>query len=73
MRKSSAIRAAMRLRKWCLRRQGCAGCPFLGRYFGVCVIGTGTEPSGWPIMSFDDDCNMIATELQQEVESNASR
>lgn len=69
MRKSSAIRAAMRLRKWCTGRP-CRGCPFLDKDSCLCFFGTEVQPFRWPAMSFDDDCNKIATRLQQEVVSD---
>lgn len=53
MRKSSAIRAAMRLRKWCKGRS-CSvdACIFCDKDCG-CVLYE-CIPSGWPIMSFYD-------------------
>ena len=53
MRKSSAIRAAMRLRKWCKGRQ-CKYCPFFDSAEYTCIIGQERTPSKWPVMSFED-------------------
>lgn len=53
MRKSSAIRAAMRLRKWCRGRK-CKYCLFFDSAEYLCIIGQERTPSKWPVMSFDD-------------------
>lgn len=49
MRKSSAIRAAMRLRKWCKGRR-CDNCPLSGET--ICNLTY--LPKTWPVMSFED-------------------
>lgn len=52
MRKSSAIRAAMRLRKWCNGRACSAGtCVFCSKD-GACRLFE-TVPALWPAMSFE--------------------
>lgn len=55
MRKSSAIRAAMRLRKWCRNQpKSCEGCVFRqGNVVKHCVLAA-KHPVNWPAMSFDD-------------------
>lgn len=71
MHKSRAIRAATRQRKWCENHQ-CFECPFNDSIdrCGCILIERGILSCERPVMSFDDDCNMIATELQQEMEDD---
>lgn len=61
MRKSSAIRAAMRLREWCRGRQGCLRCMFYDKDGYVCSL-RHSIPAAWPAMSFDDEVRKDATD-----------
>lgn len=54
MRKSSAIRAAMRLRKWCIGRNCNAGACVFCDSRGTCML-LGYVPALWPAMSFEDE------------------